>query len=160
MAGAAYQGLFKNPLVSPDILGVASGAGFGAALAILLSWNLIMIQLSASLLGSLPLPTPTCSPFTADPYPESSTCPVSLLRACYTAHTRSPVRGGPYENSRPSRSGLMGSLSSPVLGIVMVSRFSVCCNNNPAPQPLADQSPRGGTTRPGRWAIARNAWRR
>jgi iron complex transport system permease protein len=47
VAGAAYQGLFKNPLVSPDILGVSSGAGFGAALAILLSWNMAMIQVSA-----------------------------------------------------------------------------------------------------------------
>jgi len=34
-AGAAYQGLFRNPMVSPDILGASSGAGFGAALAIL-----------------------------------------------------------------------------------------------------------------------------
>jgi iron complex transport system permease protein len=53
MAGAAYQGLFKNPLVSPDILGVSSGAGFGAALAILLSWNLAMVQLSAFCFGIL-----------------------------------------------------------------------------------------------------------
>jgi iron complex transport system permease protein len=53
IAGAAYQGLFKNPLVSPDILGVASGAGFGAALAILLSWNMAMIQLSAFGFGIL-----------------------------------------------------------------------------------------------------------
>lgn len=37
IAGAVYQGLFKNPMVSPDILGASSGAGFGAALAILLS---------------------------------------------------------------------------------------------------------------------------
>jgi iron complex transport system permease protein len=53
VAGAAYQGLFKNPLVSPDILGVASGAGFGAALAILLSWNMAMIQVSAFCFGIL-----------------------------------------------------------------------------------------------------------
>ncbi|ACL16906.1 FecCD family ABC transporter permease [Methanosphaerula palustris] len=53
VAGAAYQGLFKNPLVSPDILGVSSGAGFGAALAILLSWNLAMVQLSAFCFGVL-----------------------------------------------------------------------------------------------------------
>ena len=33
-AGAAYQGMFKNPLVSPDILGASAGAGFGAALGI------------------------------------------------------------------------------------------------------------------------------
>lgn len=36
-AGAAYQGMFQNPLVSPDILGASAGAGFGAALAIYLS---------------------------------------------------------------------------------------------------------------------------
>jgi iron complex transport system permease protein len=37
VAGASYQGIFQNPLVSPDILGVSSGAGFGAAWGILLS---------------------------------------------------------------------------------------------------------------------------
>ena len=35
-AGAAYQGVFQNPMSSPDILGASSGAAFGAALAILL----------------------------------------------------------------------------------------------------------------------------
>ena len=35
-AGAAYQGVFKNPMASPDILGASSGAAFGAALSILL----------------------------------------------------------------------------------------------------------------------------
>lgn len=36
ISGAAFQGLFRNPLVSSGILGVSSGAGFGAALGILL----------------------------------------------------------------------------------------------------------------------------
>lgn len=36
-SGAAFQGCFHNPLVSPDILGVSAGAGFGAALGILLT---------------------------------------------------------------------------------------------------------------------------
>ena len=36
-AGATYQTLFRNPLVSPDILGVASGSGLGAVLGILMS---------------------------------------------------------------------------------------------------------------------------
>lgn len=53
IAGAAYQGLFKNPLVSPDILGVSSGAGFGAALAILLSAGSFMIQVFAFCFGIL-----------------------------------------------------------------------------------------------------------
>ncbi len=37
VAGAAFQGIFRNPLVSPDVLGVSSGAAFGAAFGILLS---------------------------------------------------------------------------------------------------------------------------
>lgn len=51
VAGAAYQGLFRNPMVSPDILGVSQGAGFGAALAILLSFGFAGIQLMAFAFG-------------------------------------------------------------------------------------------------------------
>ena len=43
-AGAAYQSMFRNPLVSPDILGVSSGAALGAVLAIFLSLPMIAIQ--------------------------------------------------------------------------------------------------------------------
>jgi len=53
VAGAAYQGLLKNPLVSPDILGASTGAGFGAALALIMSWSLVWVQLSAFLFGIL-----------------------------------------------------------------------------------------------------------
>lgn len=51
IAGAVYQGLFKNPMVSPDILGASSGAGFGAALAILLSLPYAFIQINAFVFG-------------------------------------------------------------------------------------------------------------
>ena len=44
-AGAAYQSLFRNPLVSPDILGVSTGAGLGAVVGILLGFPVAMIQL-------------------------------------------------------------------------------------------------------------------
>ncbi len=44
-AGAAYQTTFRNPLVSPDILGVSAGAGFGAVLGILLGLPVIGIQM-------------------------------------------------------------------------------------------------------------------
>src|SRR5690606_15358191 len=44
VSGAAYQGIFKNPLVSPDIIGASSGAGLGAALAIVLSFSAAGIQ--------------------------------------------------------------------------------------------------------------------
>ena len=43
-AGTAYQGMFRNPLVSPDILGVSTGAALGAVFAIFLSLNVFMIQ--------------------------------------------------------------------------------------------------------------------
>ena len=44
-AGAAYQTTFRNPLVSPDILGVSAGAGFGAVLGILLGLPVMAIQM-------------------------------------------------------------------------------------------------------------------
>lgn len=51
VSGSAYQGMFKNPLVSPDILGVSSGAGFGAAWAIVLGWPYYMVQMTAFIFG-------------------------------------------------------------------------------------------------------------
>ncbi len=53
MAGAAYQGMFKNPLVSPDILGVSNGAGLGAALALTLGLSNFMVQVYAFVFGIL-----------------------------------------------------------------------------------------------------------
>lgn len=47
LSGAIYQGIFKNPLVSPDLLGVSSGACVGAAVAILLGFNLAWTQIFA-----------------------------------------------------------------------------------------------------------------
>lgn len=46
-AGASYQALFRNPLVSPDILGVSAGAGLGAVAGIFLSLPVAAIQASA-----------------------------------------------------------------------------------------------------------------
>lgn len=43
-AGAVYQNMFRNPLVSPDILGVSSGAALGAVLAIYLALPILAIQ--------------------------------------------------------------------------------------------------------------------
>ena len=39
-SGAAYQGLFRNPLADPYIIGVASGAGLGAVIAMALHWQI------------------------------------------------------------------------------------------------------------------------
>ena len=51
MAGTAFQSIFKNPLVSSDLLGVSNGAGFGAALAILISGANIVTQIFAFVFG-------------------------------------------------------------------------------------------------------------
>lgn len=53
LAGATYQGMFRNPLVSPDILGVSSGASLGAAVAILMGSPNWLVQLSAFVGGVL-----------------------------------------------------------------------------------------------------------
>ncbi|HJT08599.1 MAG TPA: iron ABC transporter permease, partial [Stellaceae bacterium] len=47
IAGTAFQGLFRNPLVSPDILGASSGAALGAVLGIFLSLGVLAIQAMA-----------------------------------------------------------------------------------------------------------------
>ena len=47
VSGASFQAVFRNPLVSPGLLGVLSGAGFGAALGIVLGGHLATIQLLA-----------------------------------------------------------------------------------------------------------------
>lgn len=51
VGGAAFQALFMNPLVSPGILGVLSGAAFGAALGILFFESLWMMQLLTFIFG-------------------------------------------------------------------------------------------------------------
>lgn len=52
MSGASYQGVFRNPMVSPDILGATAGAGFGAAVGILLSlpaWGIQLLSFACGL---------------------------------------------------------------------------------------------------------------
>ncbi|MBQ0041069.1 MAG: iron ABC transporter permease [Clostridiales bacterium] len=51
LSGVVYQGIFKNPLVSPDFLGVSSGACIGAALAILLAMPSGLVQVFAFIGG-------------------------------------------------------------------------------------------------------------
>ena len=53
VSGAAYQGMFRNPMVSPDILGASTGAGFGAAVAILLGAGYFGISAAAFCCGLL-----------------------------------------------------------------------------------------------------------
>ena len=51
LAGAVYQGIFRNPLVSPDLLGVSSGACVGAAAAVLAAWRDLLYTKRSSLMA-------------------------------------------------------------------------------------------------------------
>lgn len=55
VAGTSFQSLFSNPLATPDTLGVATGASFGAVLALLLCDNIIVVQVMALIFGLLSL---------------------------------------------------------------------------------------------------------
>lgn len=50
-AGCAFQSLFANPLATPDTVGVAGGAGFGAALGIVAGFDLLGIQVVSFAMG-------------------------------------------------------------------------------------------------------------
>ena len=51
IAGASYQGMFKNPLTSPDLLGAAAGASFGACIALLMNQGGVVVQICAFIGG-------------------------------------------------------------------------------------------------------------
>ena len=53
VSGAAYQSMFRNPLVSPDLLGVLAGAAFGALIGMLLGNTFIGAQAGAFIFGIL-----------------------------------------------------------------------------------------------------------
>ena len=59
LSGASYQSVFRNPLVSPSLLGVLAGAGFGAAVAVVISAPAELRLLLTFAGGAAP---PPCSP--------------------------------------------------------------------------------------------------
>ncbi|MFA5309328.1 MAG: iron ABC transporter permease [Dehalococcoidales bacterium] len=69
MAGASFQGMFKNPLVSPDILGASAGAAFGACVAMLLDMPSAFVQLFSFCSGILAvtIATNATKKFSRDP---------------------------------------------------------------------------------------------
>jgi len=55
ISGASFQSIFKNPLATPDILGVASGASFGAICAMMLNFNIYLTMIFGFIFGLLSL---------------------------------------------------------------------------------------------------------
>ncbi len=62
LSGATYQSIFKNPMVSPDLLGVSAGACVGAAIAMLMNQGSAVIQLGAFAGGIIAVAITTAIP--------------------------------------------------------------------------------------------------
>lgn len=57
VSGASFQAVFRNPLVSPDLLGVMSGSAFGATLAMIFSMSWLNVQILAFIMGLVAVAT-------------------------------------------------------------------------------------------------------
>lgn len=114
VSGAAYQGMFRNPLVSPDILGVSTGAGFGAALGIFLSLHFFWIQLMSFLMGLLAVILTFILSSRARHNPTVALVLVGILVGTIFASGTSMLKylADPYDKLPTITFWLMGSLSS------------------------------------------------
>ena len=114
VAGASFQGIFQNPLVSPDLLGVSQGAGFGAAVAILLNMGNFFIQLSAFVFGIISV---AITYVISKSYRAGGILLLVLLGTAVSAFFNALVSGAkfmadPYDKLPQIVYWLMGSLSS------------------------------------------------
>lgn len=115
IAGAAYQGMFRNPLVSPDILGVSAGAGVGAVVGIFFGQSLIYIQLAA-FIGGLITVAIVC--FIArlarqhDPILSLVLVGVAISAICGSAISLMKILADPYTQLPSITFWLLGGLSS------------------------------------------------
>ncbi|MDD9339375.1 MAG: iron ABC transporter permease [Providencia heimbachae] len=115
IAGAAYQGMFRNPLVSPDILGVSAGAGVGAVIGIFFGQSMIYIQLAA-FIGGLIAVALVC--FIArlarqhDPILSLVLVGVAISALCGSAISLMKILADPYTQLPSITFWLLGGLSS------------------------------------------------
>lgn len=128
VSGAAFQGLFRNPLVSPYILGVASGAGFGAALGIVI-WNQpVMVQGCAFLSGTVAV---TAAWFLSKFYKNSGSMVIVLAGVIVGAFFQSLLSLVKYMADPDDKLPvivywLMGSLASITMEDLITISFPMC----------------------------------
>ncbi|EKT52973.1 FecCD family ABC transporter permease [Providencia burhodogranariea] len=115
IAGAAYQGMFRNPLVSPDILGVSAGAGVGAVIGIFFGQSLVFIQLAA-FVGGLTAVTLVCliarMARQHDPILSLVLVGVAISALCGSAISLMKILADPYTQLPSITFWLLGGLSS------------------------------------------------
>ncbi|WP_318559468.1 FecCD family ABC transporter permease [Providencia stuartii] len=115
IAGAAYQGMFRNPLVSPDILGVSAGAGVGAVIGIFLGQSLLYIQLAAFVGGLLAVSLVCLIARMArqhDPILSLVLVGVAISALCGAAISLIKILAAPYTQLPSITFWLLGGLSS------------------------------------------------
>ena len=115
IAGAAYQGMFRNPLVSPDILGVSAGAGVGAVIGIFFSQSLIYIQIAAFIGGLLAVSLVCLIARMArqhDPILSLVLVGVAISALCGSAISLMKILADPYTQLPSITFWLLGGLSS------------------------------------------------
>ncbi|ATG15245.1 iron ABC transporter permease [Providencia alcalifaciens] len=115
IAGAAYQGMFRNPLVSPDILGVSAGAGVGAVLGIFLGQSLVSIQLFAFIGGLITVAVVYLIARLAhqhDPILSLVLVGVAISAMCGSAISLMKILADPYTQLPSITFWLLGGLSS------------------------------------------------
>lgn len=122
IAGAAFQGIFRNPLVSSDILGVSAGSGFGACVAILLSAGNWMIQILAFLFGlfSVSITYLISKSYKAGGILVLVLCGVAISAFCNALISGAKFIADPYDKLPQITYWLMGSLSSITIDKLLV----------------------------------------
>ncbi len=123
VAGSVYQGMFRNPLVSPDILGVSSGASLGAALAILNGAPAWLTQIAAFAGGILAV---GCSYLISRRSAHSQTLSLVLtgsmiMALCNSGVTMIKYVSDPNDVLQQITFWLMGSLTKTDMGSVILA---------------------------------------
>ncbi|KAA9002554.1 iron ABC transporter permease [Affinibrenneria salicis] len=123
-AGAAYQGMFRNPLVSPDILGVSAGAGMGASIAIWFGLPMLLIQ-ALAFAGGLSVVAGVCAIARLakrhDPVLSLVLIGIALGTLCGAVISLIKILSDPYTQLPSITFWLLGSLSSTTLADLRIA---------------------------------------
>jgi iron complex transport system permease protein len=134
-SGACYQGIFRNPMVEPSLLGVTQGAALGAAIAILFSAGVAFIQVNAFLFGlGAVLTTVALSSFVDRNTEKTLTlilCGI-VTGTLFTAFlSLAKYLADPYSKLPAITYWLMGSLASVNIGEVRVAALATLAGLTP-----------------------------
>jgi len=132
ISGASFQAMFVNPLVSPGILGVLSGASFGAALGMVFGWNWFFINISTFIFGVLAV---FFALFISFLYSNAKNMIILVLGGIISSSLFSALlsilkySADPYDSLPAITYWLMGSLSFSTSSVVWTLVIPLICGN-------------------------------